>query len=81
MYGVVICVHGQHGTTVCGVCLVYVVQARTFINLIEYGVSFSILKYKSLMVFSHHHIKTTTRQMLNLCIPMMPFTSGATCLV
>ena len=25
--------------------------------------------------------KTTTRQMLNLCIPMMPFTPGPTCLV
>ena len=25
--------------------------------------------------------KTTTRQMLNLCIPMMPFSPGPTCLV
>ena len=33
----------------------------------------------SLMVFSHQ--SKTTRQMLNLCIPMMPFTPGPTCLV
>ena len=32
------------------------------------------------MVFSHQS-KTTTRQMLNLCIPMMPFTPGPACLV
>ena len=30
-----------------------------------------------LMVFSHQS-KTTTRQLLNLCIPMMPFTPGHT---
>ena len=37
---------------------------------------------QTLMVFSHQS-KTTTRQILNLCIPMsmIPFTPGPTCLV
>ena len=33
-----------------------------------------------IMVFSHQS-KTTTRQMLNLCIPIMPFTPGVSDLV
>ena len=34
----------------------------------------------TVMLFSHKS-KTTTRQMLNLCIPIMPFTPGLSDLV
>ena len=40
----------------------------------------SIYDKTTVMVFSHHS-KTTTRQMLNLCIAIMPFTPGLSDLV
>ena len=70
---------GSHSLTTSGAASCTIVHVIAF--CVHRNNSGGDFDYNGVFTPEQDTDKTTTRQMLNLCIPMMPFTPGWTCLV